>query len=188
LRTNRKSNVSPFRSPKHIRWDRQRSDLELLRVATEYGKCWNPVHWHRLTQGYYDGFDDARTEYRRQRDEDLAAIKECHRDEMDELKANWIPPDEADEAIQKIYALRKERDELLESMELLRKIGFPAIRQKKLSERFMRCAKSAINSLIPWTASRKGRVPEFSARSYRNFVVTVCALPSGIQTLVKSIS
>jgi hypothetical protein len=155
LRTNRKNKSAPFRSPKHIRWDRQRSDQELLRVATEYGKCWNPIHWHRLTQGYYDGFDDARTEYRRLHDEDLAAIEERYRAEIEELKANWIPPDEAEEAIQKIHALRKERDELLESMDLLRKIGFPAIRQKKLSERFIRCTKTAMNSLIPWTGFAK---------------------------------
>jgi hypothetical protein len=155
LRTNRKNNAAPFRSPKHMRWDRQRSDLELLRVATEYGKCWNPTHWHRLTQGYYDGFDDARTEYRRLHDEDLAAIKERYHAEIAELKANWIPPDEAEEAIQKIHALRKERDELLESMDLLRKIGFPAIRQKKLSERFIRCTKMAMSSLIPWTCFAK---------------------------------
>jgi hypothetical protein len=155
LRTNRKNKSAPFRSPKHIRWDRQRSDQELLRVATEYGKCWNPIHWHRLTQGYYDGFDDARTEYRRLHDEDLAAIEERYHAEIEELKANWIPPDEAEEAIQKIHALRKERDELLESMDLLRKIGFPAIRQKKLSERFIRCTKTAMNSLIPWTCFAK---------------------------------
>jgi hypothetical protein len=135
LRTNRKNKSAPFRSPKHIRWDRQRSDQELLRVATEYGKCWNPIHWRRLTQGYYDGFDDARTEYRRLHDEDLAAIEERYHAEIEELKANWIPPDEAEEAIQKIHALRKERDELLESMDLLRKIG--------------------LSSLIPWTCFAK---------------------------------
>jgi hypothetical protein len=166
LRTIRKNNVSPFRSPKHIRWDRQRSDQELLHVATEYGKCWNPQHWHRLTQGYYDGFDDARTEYRRRHDEDLAATKERYRAEIEELKANWIPPDEAEAAIQEIYALRKERDELLESMDLLRKIGFPAMREKKLSERLMGCAKRALNSSIAWTCC--GRRP--NAGMLRAFV------------------
>jgi hypothetical protein len=155
LRTNRKNNAAPFRSPRHIRWDRQRSDPELLHVATEYGKCWNPQHWHRLTQGYYDGFDDARTEYRRLHDEDLAATKERSRAEIEELKANWIPPDEAEAAIQEIYALRKERDELLESMDLLRKIGFPAISQKTLSEKLMGCAKRAMDSSIAWTCCKK---------------------------------
>jgi hypothetical protein len=151
LRTNRKNNASPFRSPRHIRWDRQRSDHELLHVATEYGKCWNPVHWQRLTQGYYDGFDDARTEYRRRHDEELAATKERYRAEIEELKANWIPPDEAEAAIQEIYALRKERDELLESMDLLRKIGFPAMREKKLSEKLKGCARRGLNSSNAWT-------------------------------------
>lgn len=155
MSTNRKNDGLPFRSPKHIRWDRQRADRELLRIATEYGKCWNPTRWHRLTQGYYDGFDDARTEYQRLHDEDVATITAHHRAEIQELKANWIPPDEADEAIQKIYALRKERDELLESMELLRNIGFPAIRQKKQSERLMHCAKSAINSAGLWNCLPK---------------------------------
>ena len=155
MRTNRKNSAFPFRSPKHIRWDRHRADKELLRIATEYGKCWNPMNWDRLTQGYYDGFEDARTEYRRLHDEDVATITAHHRAEIQELKANWIPPDEADEAIQKIYALRKERDELLECMELLRKIGFPAIRQKKQFDRFMHCAKSAINSAGLWTCLPK---------------------------------
>jgi len=190
LRTNRKNNHLPFRSPKHIRWDRQRSDQELLRVATEYGKCWNPIHWHRLTQGYYDGFDDARTEYRLLHDEDFAAIKERYRVEIEELKANWIPPDEAEEAIQKIYALRKERDELLESMDLLRKIGFPAIKEKKLSERFIRCAKEAMNSSISWTCFAKrlnaGMVGSFG-RHFRD-----CLLRFGVEhpndQLVKSTS
>ena len=121
MRTIRKNNVSPFRSPKHIRWDRQRSDQELLHVATEYGKCWNPQHWHELTQGYYDGFDDARTEYRRRQDEDLAATKERYRAEIEELKANWIR----------------------------------LTRQKQLSRKFMRCAKSAMNSSNPWTCFAK---------------------------------
>jgi hypothetical protein len=87
-------------------------------MAEEYGKCWNPIHWHRLTQGYYDGFEDARTEYERRYDQELAAAKERHRAEIEELKANWIPPDEAEQAIQKIYALRKERDELLNAIRL----------------------------------------------------------------------
>jgi hypothetical protein len=164
LCTNRKKNASPFRSPKHIRWDRQRADQELLRVATEYGKCWNPIHWERLTQGYYDGFDDARAECCRLHYEDLAAITARHRAEIDDLKANWIPPDEADEAIQKIYALRKERDELLESMDLLRKLGLPAInqassgqgaspinRKTKLLESVIYSARRAMNSSMPWT-------------------------------------
>jgi len=81
----------------------------------------------------------------------LAAIKERYRTEIEEVKANWIPPDEAEAAIQEIYALRKERDELLESMDLLRKIGFPAMREKKLSEKLMGCAKRALNSSIAWT-------------------------------------
>jgi hypothetical protein len=118
MRMNGQHNAASPRWPKHMRWDRQRSDPELLGVATEYGKCWNPIHWHRLMQGYYDGFDDARTEYRRRYDEDLAAAKERHRAEIEELKANWIPPDEAEQAIQKIYALRKERDELLDAIRL----------------------------------------------------------------------
>jgi hypothetical protein len=148
MRMNRQHNAASPRWPKHMRWDRQRSDPELLGVATEYGKCWNPIHWHRLMQGYYDGFDDARTEYRRRQDEDLAATKESYRAEIEELKANWIPPDEAEAAIQEIYALRKERDELLESMDLLRKIGFPAIREKKLSEKLMGCAAGMLGAFV----------------------------------------
>jgi hypothetical protein len=91
--------------------------------------------------------------------------------------------DEADEAIQKIYALRKERDELLESMELLRNIGFPAIRQKKLSERLMHCAKSAINSAGLWNCLPKRPNAGFWARSCGNFVVTVYPLPSSTQRI-----
>ena len=155
MRTNGQHNTSSPQWPMHMRWDRQRSNPDLHRMAEEYGKCWNPTHWHRLTQGYYDGFEDARTEYKRRYDEELAATKERHRAEIEELKANWIPPDEAEEAIQKIYALRKERDELFESMDLLRKIGFPAIKQEKLFERFNRCAKKAMNSSNPWTCFAK---------------------------------
>ena len=120
MRTNGQHNVSSPHGPKHMRWDRQRSNPDLHRMAEEYGRCWNPIHWHRLTQGYYDGFEDARTEYERRYDEELAAAKERHRAEIEELKANWIPPDEAEQAIQKIYALRKERDELLDEIDLLR--------------------------------------------------------------------
>jgi hypothetical protein len=118
MRMNDQHNAASPRWPKHMRWDRQRSDQDLHRMAEEYGKCWNPIHWHRLTQGYYDGFEDARTEYERRYDQELAAAKERHRAEIEELKANWIPPDEAEQAIQKIYALRKERDELLNAIRL----------------------------------------------------------------------
>jgi hypothetical protein len=118
--TNAQHNASSPQWQKHMRWDRQRSNPDLHRMAEEYGKCWNPIHWHRLTQGYYDGFEDAQTEYERRYDEELAAEKELHRAEIEQLKANWIPPDEAEQAIQKIYALRKERDELLDVIDLLR--------------------------------------------------------------------
>jgi hypothetical protein len=186
MRINRKNNCLPFRSPKHIRWDRQRADQELLRIATEYGKCWNPIDWHRLSQAYYDGFDDARTEYRRLHDEDVATIAAHHRAEIQELKANWIPPDEADEAIQKIYALRQERDELLESMDLLRKLGLPPIQQgpsgqgtspidrkTKLSESVIQSAKSAMNSSMPWNWFAKrpnGRMLGTFAQEFRSYL------------------
>ena len=73
MRTNGQHNTSSPQWPMHMRWDRQRSNPDLHRMAEEYGKCWNPTHWHRLTQGYYDGFEDARTEYKRRYDEELAA-------------------------------------------------------------------------------------------------------------------
>ena len=125
MRTNRKNNASPFRSPKHIRWDRRRPDQELLHVATEYGKCWNPQHWQRLTQGYYDGFDDARTEYRCRHDDDLTATEERYRAEIEELKANWIPPDEAEAASRKFTRCAKSAMNYSNPWTCFAKLGSP---------------------------------------------------------------